>query len=412
MSDGATASGYQDHLRETVKIAEGVLAGAFSRPARLDIQHDFRGPGYRATVLRCRLLDVDENLPQSVIVKRFRGQEGEPYDLADTDPRGARARFLNEWTGARFLQTMKGERPFGPAVYGADSAAGLVLLEDLGEGECLADHLQGDDPVQAERALLAYAATLGRMHAATAGRDEEHAALHQELARGGSNPAGSRMVASWVASGLTGFRDACSAIELAISDAALAELATLPPFVDDPGPFSAYSVGDTCPDNHRYAPGDPGSVRFYDMEFGGFQHALLDAAYLWMPFPTCWCVARFPVDLPPRLEAAYRAELVRGCPDAADDGMFERAMAQACAVWFVLTVAWSLTHVLERDDTWGISSHRQRLPLRAENFARVARRASRLPALAELAEQLSERLRARWGEAVAMPLYPPFRASP
>lgn len=411
MADAEGEAGYKEHLRETVEGATAVLKRAFGGRPELHVEHSFRDPEYRATVLRCgvRTPDGAAGLPETVIVKRFRGDRGEPYDSDDTNLMGARARFLNEWTGVRFLQRIGGSQPFGPALYGVDGRLGLVVLEDMGDGECLADHLQGDDPEAAEQALRAYAATLGRLHAATVGRQQDYAALRAESVRGGSNSAGARMVHTWVTSGVPRFREACAALDLAISHVAETELRELEAVVADSGPFMAFSVGDTCPDNHRYVPNDPGYLRFYDMEFGGFQHALLDAAYLWMPFPTCWCAARLPSELPERLEDAYRAELIHGCPVAANDETFQSAMAHACAVWFVLTVAWSLVRVLKRDDQWGISTVRQRFPLRARNFARVAERSNDLPALATLARQFADGVRSRWGEEADMPLYRPFR---
>jgi hypothetical protein len=386
----------------------------FASALELLVEHNFRPADYRATVLRCRVAGAgnEQEIPGSVIVKRFRSdprKAGERYDPEDVNPTGPRARFLNEWAGLALLQDIGDERPFGPALHGGDGRIGLVVLEDLGEGECLADHLQGDDPVRAENALLAYATTLGRMHAATSGHHADHAALRRRLASGGADPAGSQMTRTWLARGPGPFREACARLDLAISAAAADELASLTALVEDPGAFLAFSVGDTCPDNHRYVPGDPGNLRFYDMEFGGFQHALLDAAYLWMPFPTCWCVGRLPEQLPPRLEAAYRVELARGVPAAVDDRGFERGIAEACAVWFVLTVAWSLVDVLERDESWGISTVRQRFPLRAGNFARAAERAHCLPALNELARRFAERVRELWGEEAEMPLYSAFR---
>jgi hypothetical protein len=390
-----------------------MLAAALGQPLRLDAERSFRSATYRAVVLRCRVLTgAREGLPATVIVKRFRGDGAEPYDPNDADPVGARARFLNEQTGLGFLQRVGGERPFGPALYAADGQFGIVVLEDLGEGECLADHLQGSDSLAAEQALFAYATTLGRLHAATAGGAERYTALRRALATDGADPPGEQMVRTWLSRDVAIFRRACARIELPSSPAAGAELETLLPAVVDAGPFLAYSVGDTCPDNHLYtrgSDGDPGYLRFYDMEFGGFQHALLDAAYMWMPFPTCWCVARLPDDRPPALEAAYRAELAQGCPPAGDDAIFYPAMVTMCAVWFVLTVAWSLTDVLEHDEPWGISSVRQRFPLRAENFARVSERHGHLPALGALARDFASRVRELWGEEAEMPLYPPFR---
>lgn len=417
MAEDPGGAWWARHLDETLEGAAALVSSYFHADVGLEIQDSFRPVEYRATVMRCRVVGAATggDIPSTVIVKRFRGDTGigtdtgtgGGYDPDDHSPTGSRARFLNEWAGTTFLSSVGAS--FGPVPYAGDNQLGLVVLEDLGDGECLADRLQGDDRVEAERALLAYATTLGRMHAATMGEDKRYAAMRRELAGEGAKPPGADMVRAWLSPGLADFREACDAIHLPISAACATELTSLEDIVAEPGPFLAFSVGDTCPDNHRYVRGATDSVRFYDMEFGGFQHALLDAAYLWMPFSTCWCVARLPDELPPRLEAAYRAELVRGCPAASDHDVFGRAMTEACATWFVLTVAWSLRGVLERDDQWGISTVRQRFPLRATNFARVARRSGHLPHLSALAERLAERLRAMWGEEADMPLYQPFR---
>lgn len=74
-----------------------------------------------------------------------------------------------------------------------------------------------------------------------------------------------------------------------------------------------------------------------------------------------------------------------------------------------MTVSWDFGRVLERDDQWGIATVRQRMPLRADNVAAVAERYRFVPGLAGLARAFAARLRERWGPAVDMPLYRPFR---
>src|SRR5260370_39221368 len=99
---------------------------------------------------------------------------------------------------------------------------------------------------------------------------------------------------------------------------------------------------------------------------------LLDAAYFHVPFPTCWCVSRFPPEIPPRMQAAYRAELVKGCPEAGDGRRFQTSLVECCAWWTIATVSWSLLGALKEDGQWGISSLRQRQLLRLDNFAAMA----------------------------------------
>jgi hypothetical protein len=151
-------------------------------------------------------------------------------------------------------------------------------------------------------------------------------------------------------------------------------------------------------------------LRFFDFEFAGFRHALLDAAYLHLPFPTCWCVARLPDGLPDALEAAYRRELASACAPARDDAAFARAMTHAVAYWTLASVNWGMKRALESNGQWGISSVRQRHPLRLSNFADRAERLGHLPALAQTARALAAKLRELWpADETVMPLYPPFR---
>ena len=35
------------------------------------------------------------------------------------------------------------------------------------------------------------------------------------------------------------------------------------------------------------------------------------------------------------MEIAYRAELAKGCPEAADDTLFFRSVVEACAYWAI-----------------------------------------------------------------------------
>ena len=165
-------------------------------------------------------------------------------------------------------------------------------------------------------------------------------------------------------------------------------------------------LSETCPDNHRFA---GGWLRFFDFEFCGFRHALLDAAYFRVPFPTCWCVNRFPPEIPPRMQAAYRAELIKGCPAAADDARFHAGLVEACAWWTIATVSWHLLGALEKDSQWGISTVRQRQILRLDNLAATAEELGHLEAIGATARGMAARLRELWPPEAEMPLYPPFR---
>ena len=251
--------------------------------------------------------------------------------------------------------------------------------------------------------MFAYARSLGRLHAATVGREPEWKQRRQELGGAGRE----REEVGLLRENAAPFRAQCEALGVPLAAGFDGEIAAVQAALDAPGPFLAFTPGDTCPDNHRFVTDD--ALCFFDFEFSGFQHALLDAAYLRMPFPTCWCVNRLPPSLIPRLESAYRTELLPGCPEAGDDALFFPALVQSAAYWAVATVSWELEEARREDGQWGIATNRQRPPVRLANFADASEQFGLLPALGATARALEAKLRLLWADGDPMPLYPPFR---
>lgn len=390
-----------------IKTAERVLSDAFGSPVRLGEYQSLRDK-YRNRVLRCPVTHAPAGAPASVIIKASVGEGENAYDPHKDNREDTAWRFFNEWAGTRFLNERGADPALCARLLGADRAGGLIVLEDLGSGPSLADALQGDDPRAAIAALRQYAASMGRLHARTIGGEEDWRHLRRAVS-GNDRASFAREGDDWSEKSAVPFREHGDALGVTIPAGFDDECAAVQRAMTEPGPFDAFAPGDTCPDNHRLTP-DGSYLRFFDFEFAGFRHALLDAAYLHLPFPTCWCVARLPEDLPDELEAAYRSELRAGCPEAAADGVFHAAMSHARAYWTLATVSWGLEHALKENSDWGLSSVRQRHPLRLEKFAARSERFGHLPALSAACRALAEKLRVLWpAEETEMPLYPPFR---
>jgi tRNA A-37 threonylcarbamoyl transferase component Bud32 len=101
------------------------------------------------------------------------------------------------------------------------------------------------------------------------------------------------------------------------------ELEALMASMSESGPFLAYTHGDPCPDNCLLS---DSRVCLVDFEVAGFRHVLIDGVYGRIHFPTGWCVNRIEQRIVQQMELAYRAELVKGCPEAADDVQFYHAI--------------------------------------------------------------------------------------
>ena len=383
-----------------IAAVEATLAKAWGGPISLDREQVLRGSD-RSRVLRLRVQEGPAAAPASVIIKHVQGDENARYDPDNAPPFSPAWRFFNDWTGAQFLSAVADDPPLCPRFYGGDRAKGFIVLEDFGEGDSLAEALLGDDPVRAEQALLALAATLGRMHAATIGREAEYQRLRDALgARSSDNPGQS-------SSPYSSFREGCAALGISLTPGVETALDTVAAVMREPGPFLAYTHGDPCPDNNQYA---EGRLRLFDFEYGAFRHALRDGVYGRVPFPTCWCVNRLPPEIPPRMEAAYRQELVKGCPEAGEDDCFHRAVVEASAHWTFDTTGWHLSNALEKDSEWGVATIRQRVLLRLDTLAALTAQFGHLEELGETAREIAARLRALWPpEADQMPLYPAFR---
>jgi len=307
---------------------------------------------------------------------------------------GTTERFVSEWAGCEMLAPLG----LGPRAYGGDVAGRFCLTEDLGAGETLARRLLGRDAAAAEAALMAYARSLGDLHAGTLGQGARWDGLRRE--RGAPEGPADPTPAIWKREA-EAFVGECARLgcEPAGGSEGLAgDLAAIGAALADPD-YNAFTPADCCPDNH-FLRGE--RVVFFDCEGGRMRHALIDAAYLLAPFPTCWCCARLPEGLPERLLAAYRERF----PGGAD---FEDQLTLMLAAWVPGPFVRCAEMDWETKDTpWGLSTIRQRgLALTQHLLARPNLRAL-LPSFADALAALGARFAAQWPDLAPMPIYPAF----
>src|SRR5262249_31302717 len=128
-----------------------------------------------------------------------------------------------------------------------------------------------------------------------------------------------------------------------------------------------------------------------------------------MCFPSGPFVNRIPMRIVDRAEVAYRRELVRSCPAAADETLFVQAITIGCAYWAINFLSWlPFAEVLAADRQWGNATVRQRFILFADVFVQTAEESGCLPALCVTMQAFANRLRQLWPEAADMPFYPAF----
>jgi hypothetical protein len=379
--------------QEMVAAAEQLLQARSGGPVCLGEVVELQE---RSNVLRAAILDGPAGMPSSVVIKRA----DLPYEPdASAFPASAWLLF-NNWAGLEFLNQVDDGR-FVPRIYGGDRKLGLVVMEDYGSVQGLHDLLLGEDADAAEQGLLAYARLLGGMHASTAGRQAGFDRIRQAL---GPNQRTEFHTYAWLEQAWT---EALDAVSVTPRPGASAELQRVIASMRDPGPFLVYTHGDPCPDNCLFVDGQP---RLIDLDIGEYRHAFRDGVYGRIHFPTCWCVSRMPARVPRNMEAVYRAALVQGCPEAADDTLFQRAVVEGCVYWLCEMFRYPIADLLREDLQWGRATRRQRYLVRLAIVAEATEEYGYLEAIGATFRALAERLTALWeDETDAMLMYPAFR---
>lgn len=341
----------------------------------------------RSVVLRCR------SSTGSVVVKSY------------PDDRHGTASFAAEAAGLEFTAGTG----LAPDLLAADPAQRLIVMADLGgDSPSLADLLLGSSPGPARDGMLSWARACGELAVRTACRERELAAL---LAKYGAT-SGSRRPASgigdWLPLRIEAIPGLLTSLSFAVPDRLDDDLAVVSEFVTTKA-FEVFSPGDICPDNNLIT---VGGVRFIDFENAGFHSVFLDAAYLRMPFSTCWCVFALPGDLAAEAEGLYRGLASTVFVELADDELWSRGLCLATTAWTLH----AMTYLLDRGVTADASMNpdaslaptkRQLLRYRWRALAGELDRAGALPAIRVLAGQLLAETGLWLGPE--LPLYPAFR---
>lgn len=379
--------------RRVIPTAEQILSKVIGCQIKFTRVERLSEGGRRNLLLRCHTPSTG-GLDLSVIIKKVGAKSYNPEDATSSDT----LRFFNDWIGSQFLSTLPSPFKHSPHFYGGDRTVGLIILEDVQHRGCLSEPLLGNDCVQAEQALLRYAACLGQLHADTLGKVEEFETLFQEVAPHLKPPRATINIQ----------RHQLILESLGIQPESdwRHDLESIDEAVRHPGDFLAYVHADACPDNVL----DTGQeLRLIDFETGGFGHALLDAAYGRMMFPSCWCANRLPPAIVKQMEDTYRAILITKCPVAEDDHLFESVLVKMCGFWLLYTLTRHLESALKTDLYWGIATVRQRILARLEVFISTSQEFNHLPALRSTSSQLLDRLRQRWLKIPPLPFYPALK---
>jgi hypothetical protein len=286
--------------------------------------------------------------------------------------------------------------PIAPRLLGADTHAGILLMEDLGPGASLADSLLAGERARAEADLIAYARALGSLHGWSLGRSDELAELRARHAPGVP------MSPEWIGA-MKARKDAFLGVAAMLGLAAGGvgeEIDQLEAMLNGTG-YLGLVHGDACPDNVRLL---DGGCRIFDFETSGWGPVVLDAVYLLAPFPSCWCFASLPAEAAAPAVAAYRACIETAGLHLRPD--WEAATAAALIGWIIARGP-VIARALDEDRGWGTTTMRPRLLTGLRSFIDAADRIGILPRLHAVAGGMYDHLSLRWPGTV-IPDYPAF----
>lgn len=394
-ADPPTVGGDADpEVLATVVAAEAVLSRRFGARITLTEPEDLGGSA-RSCVVRVRVAASPFSLPRTLVLKRYVQPLHEHCDA-----------FAREAASYQLFTALASEDRMCPELFAHDPGSRLVVLEDLGHAPTLADKLLGDDARAAERALLSYSRSLGRLHATTAGREADFDALQRRL----TVPDFKDPLATDGAKAMTDLPALIEAELGVTTSAAVLECAERSRDLLETGHHRAFSPSDSCPDNNLIT---NRGVRFLDLEGGCVRNAIFDAAYLRVPFPSCWCPFALPNGMTDAMLAGWRAEVKAVWPDLEDDGVLLPALLDAQLFWVWLTT-WQFFSRPEAAQTHSslLSDTPPETHVLTDRWRRLANDAllAGSEAVAEHAAAVGDRLRVRWfDDDPVLVVYPSFR---
>ncbi|MFE6921191.1 phosphotransferase family protein [Nocardia sp. NPDC057663] len=383
-----------ERAADVVSAAQQLLTKRMGAPVKLSDPMELSGSG-RTTVLRVRVAENAFSLPRTLIVKQVRGSAqdrstgGMAPGVTNID-----AAFLREAVSYQFTTALSREQRPGAYLIAHSVPDRLLVLSDLGDNALLTSVLQTRTEPGTRNALMAFAQALGRMHAATVGREPDFVALMRRV-DSVHRVDGIAQQAQAAIADVPGLLEAELGIEV---PGEIAERIVHGNRLFTGGRYRAFSPSDLCPDN--VIMNDEGA-RFLDYEWGGFRDATLDIAYALVSFPGCLCDFELSRGRAREMVEAWRSVVVGVWPSLADDTVLAERILEARLIWVWLSTYWFLPADHTRIATareHGLSVPRSEALINRWSALAEDARVTGDDAVGDFAEQVSAMLEERWAE--------------
>ena len=402
---------------ETVCHAAYLMSAYFKKPVRFSRVVQMSESNRRNVILRLYIDNPTTKMPLTLILKKNAIQQKIfDHDENETELE-QHSRFAHDWAGIEFLTQIGGNH--APHFYAGSIAYQFIIIEDLGLKHSslvgpltrVATPQNRDD---AKAALISYVRRLGAMHADTAGKEKQFSALLDHI-----YPDALRFNYIPQLDNEKILNQLKKLIDVDFNELSR-EINAISEFSRSKNEFNVLLHGDICPDNVYY---EKNNMRLIDFEFGDFGNALIDAVYLRMYMPSCWCSKAIPKKMVDEMESIYRSELIKGIPSASDDLLYNKQLVYACGYWLLRTIKQIgdmdlMEHEricpsgpIDLDSQWNPEENklRPRILSRLDAFISCGHSYDHLPKLCEAAILLKQHLKKLWMETNEMDLFPVFK---
>lgn len=364
----------------------------------------------RNVLLRLNLAHHSKTIPKTVILK-----QSLPEKENDEE---AYCRFARDWAGLDFAAQIHQSGHNTPLFFCGDKKYRFILIEDLGALHIsLVDSLTRPGRNKAMFALGRLMKALGSFHAASAGHTQWYKTIlekiHGHEQCDDLTETQERLI--------TQLRSTHEKLNLPLEEECINEAKNLIADLYIHGPFTVLTHGDICPDN-VFDHEEKDELQLIDFEWAFVRNALLDATYLRMSMPTCWCAKAIPKDIIDSVELIYREELSRTIPAAKEEAIYQKAYTHACGFWILQQTLHYIDLTLENDKVgpsgpvpensrWKSEENwvRPRVLSRLQAFIEVANANGLLPHLTLMAKTVLQELQKHWPNAKPLAFYPAFQ---
>jgi hypothetical protein len=363
-----------DLLVETLEVAS-TLVGTPLTP----VGPPFPG-SHRTLVVR-----VADDQGGTVVVKRYLGDDGvEAY--------------------AREASALEALAAFGqtPALVAECAEPRLVVMEDLGGGRHLAEVLLGSDADLATATLSGWAAAVAGLH--RSGREVRDAFASGVLARS-PGPVELDPLPGHLATAASEWARLATHLDVALPAGTFDVLTSVPSRFRVEA--SSLSAADMCPDNNLVRDLGDSGIALLDFEFALWRPIAWDAAYLRVPWPTCWCAWSLEAAAADLALQRWRGTVAQTWPEVLGTD-FDHDLELATEAWAWLAGSWCLAGLVDAGPARANPvKPTPRMPDRVLRFLRTASTGNALPELADAAAQLARAVETRYA-AADVPFAPAF----